>query len=85
MLCALVAYLLLRSPIVLKKKAKIVNTKEGGISELKIILSVKNRSGKHVNNVRIIDIIPRLAEFIEKVYEGTLNPINEWSFPSTET
>jgi hypothetical protein len=76
-LCALVAYLLLRSPIVLKKKAKIVNTKEGGISELKIILSVKNRSGKHVNNVRIIDMVPKLAEYVKHTELGTLQPYKD--------
>ena len=73
-LCALITYFLLRSPIVLKKKAKIVTTKEGGISELKVILSIKNRSSKHVNNIRIIDMVPKLAEFVKHLEPGTLQP-----------
>lgn len=75
--CALFAYYLLRSPVVLKKKAKIVNTKEGGISELKIILSVKNRSSKHVNNIRIIDMVPKLAEYVKHLEPGTLQPYKD--------
>ncbi|MEK6857186.1 MAG: hypothetical protein AABX39_01215, partial [Nanoarchaeota archaeon] len=76
-LCALITYFLLRSPIVLKKKAKIVTTKEGGISELKVILSIKNRSSKHVNNIRIIDMVPKLAEFVKHLEPGTLQPYKD--------
>lgn len=59
-----VLYLLLRSPLKIKKTASIVTTKEGGISELKIRLNVKNRSGKVIRNINLIDLVPRIADVV---------------------
>lgn len=77
LLCLIVSYFLLRSPIIIKKKAKIVSTKEGGISELKVILAVRNRSPKLINNIRIIDLVPKLTEFVKYSEPGTLHPYKE--------
>jgi len=65
---------LFRSPVVLVKKTQVLRSTEGGINKLKVLLYIKNRSSQNVSNVRVIDIIPRLADFVEKNYEGTLNP-----------
>jgi hypothetical protein len=69
-----VAYYLFRSPIVIKKEVKLVEKREGGIYELKVILFVKNRSRKVVNNVQIIDIVSHLAEVIRESYLGSIKP-----------
>ncbi len=73
-LAATTAYLIFRSPIIIRKTAKIISTKEGGISELKIILHVKNRSKKRIHNVRVIDLIPNIAEIVKEFELGTLEP-----------
>ena len=59
-----VLYLLLRSPLKIRKTASIVTTKEGGISELKVRLNVKNRSGKVIRNINLIDLVPRIADVV---------------------
>ena len=68
------SYFLFRTQVVLKKSARILSTKEGGISELKVIIHARNRSSKKVRNVRIIDLIPSLAELVKHFDVGTLEP-----------
>ncbi len=61
-------YYALRSPVVLQKYAQILATREGGISELKIIVVITNRAGGRVKEVTVMDLIPRLA-LLEKEAE----------------
>jgi hypothetical protein len=67
-------YLIFRSPLVIKKSATVLSTREGGISELKILLELKNRSGKQIHQAHIIDLVPRIAELIKEYEVGTLAP-----------
>ncbi|MEM4264037.1 MAG: hypothetical protein QW666_04050 [Candidatus Woesearchaeota archaeon] len=68
------AYRLFRNPVIMRKTAVIIATKEGGISELKIILEIMNRSKKPVKHLKIIDVVPRLAELIKEYDPGTMKP-----------
>jgi hypothetical protein len=71
---SLIAYYLLRGDIVAKKQAAVLGTKEGGITEIKIIMNVKNRTARQIRNVSIIDSVPNIAD-IEKDFQiGTLKP-----------
>jgi hypothetical protein len=70
----LALYYAFRSPILVKKTAGVISTREGGISELKILLEIKNRTGKPVNEATIMDMVPRIAELIKDHDIGTLAP-----------
>ncbi len=72
----LIVYLVFRSPLTIKKSAVVLSTREGGISELKILLELKNRSGKPIRSATVIDLIPRIAELIKEYDVGTLTPSN---------
>ena len=69
-----IAYIIFRSPIVIRKSAHVLSTREGGISELKILLEIKNRTNKPVRDASIIDLVPRIAELIKEYDIGTLTP-----------
>lgn len=69
-----VLYFVLRSPIVVRKSAMIVTTKEGGISGLKIVLNIKNRSNKLVGEVKLVDSIPNIAVVDKDFGVGSLEP-----------
>ncbi|MDO8741307.1 MAG: hypothetical protein Q7J54_07095 [Candidatus Woesearchaeota archaeon] len=71
---AVIAYYIFRSPIVSRKRAVVVATEEGGISELKVIISVRNRSNKIFDDVRVIDRVSNIAEVMKEHYLGTLAP-----------
>ena len=68
------SYFKFRSPIILTKFAKDVMKKEGGITQFIILLHVKNRSNKSIENVAIIDKVPDIADFEKGTEVGTLQP-----------
>ena len=71
-----ISYYLFRSPVILKKTATVIATKEGGISELKVIIEIVNRSKKQVNKIKLIDTVPRIAQLAHDYDVGTLKPDN---------
>lgn len=88
-------YYLLRTPIVVTKKATVVTMKDGGTSEIKILLNLRNRTGKIYENISVVDRIPDITQIEEEFSIGTLKPtkivknskkgtIIKWNFPSFE-
>ncbi len=67
-------YFVIRNPIVIKKEARIIKLKEGGISELKVFIHIKNRSAKVFENVVLLDKLPKIAEIDKTIETGTLKP-----------
>ncbi|MBW2989650.1 hypothetical protein KY358_05025 [Candidatus Woesearchaeota archaeon] len=67
-------YYVLRSPLTISKKSTNIALKEGGVSELKIILNVSNRSKRKINNIEIIDRIPNIINIEKGLTIGTLHP-----------
>jgi len=77
-LVAIVLFILylwfIRSPLELEKRAEKLNKKIDGISELKVSLYLKNRSGKALEGIEIRDIVPNIAEVKKEFEIGTLAP-----------
>ena len=70
----IVLYYVYKSPVIIKKGVSDVSTKEGGISQIRLMLEITNNSKKSISNVTIIDYVPNIAT-LEKTYiEGTLKP-----------
>ena len=69
-----ISYYLFRSPVILKKTATVIATKEGGISELKVIVEIVSRSRSPITHIRLIDTIPRIANLAHDYDVGTLKP-----------
>ena len=63
-----------RSPIVIRKIIRETIRQEGGIIQFVVLLNIKNRSKKIVNNISVIDIIPDIADFIRHDQPGVLQP-----------
>lgn len=74
MIVLIISYFIFRSPLVMRKQAAVIGTQEGGISELKILLTIKNRTNKQAKNVKIIDLVPRIASLKQDSEIGTVNP-----------
>jgi len=68
------AYIIFRSPVILKKTATVVATKEGGISELKVLVEIVNRSRKPIKDIKLIDTVPRIAHLTQDYDVGTVKP-----------
>ncbi len=64
LIIGIIVYNMMKSPIEIKKDAVVVGVSEGGISEIRVVLHLKNLTGKRYKNINVVDIIPKLAEFI---------------------
>ncbi|MBS3133282.1 hypothetical protein J4470_04130 [Candidatus Woesearchaeota archaeon] len=76
---AVILYYLLRSPVCAIKKAGILNLREGGISELKIIVHVKNRSSQAFERLTVTDSIPTMAQVTTGPDIGTVKPASVYN------
>ncbi|MBI2107621.1 hypothetical protein HYX09_03695 [Candidatus Woesearchaeota archaeon] len=78
-------YFLLRSPLTLSKGISDVKRREGGISEVKIVLRVKNRSPEDIMHIEVSDYVPHLADIDREVAMGSLHPAKIMRHPKKGT
>ncbi len=76
-------YFLLRSPIVIKKEAKITYSDEGRM--IKIMLNIRNRSNKEIKDIVIKDIIPPIMRYIKEEQIGIIKPLRIVKNPTKGT
>ncbi len=67
-------YLKFKSPIEITKTTKNVEMREGGISEVKVLLNVKNNSNAPIERITIIDKVPNIANVTSEYEVGTVRP-----------
>lgn len=90
-----VAYLLMRSPIVMQKQIIVTGKDDEGVSEMKIRIYLKNRTDKSFFNLRLIDKVPSIADVTPATGLGVLEPskivrtekkgtLIKWDFDSLE-
>lgn len=82
---AIIAYYLFRSPLIVRKSAVVIAAKEGGMSELKVLIEVSNRSSKPVTMVSVLDKVPHIAEVAHDFDVGTLRPSKVTHLPNKGT
>jgi len=71
---AIVLYYFYRSPLIIRKTLSTMARKEGGISELKVVLTTKNRSKKPIKDIEVIETLPNIVDIGEGIDIGTLKP-----------
>ncbi|RLE47662.1 hypothetical protein DRJ25_01830 [Candidatus Woesearchaeota archaeon] len=69
-------YFVFRSPVIIKKSARVIRTREGGISDVKVVLNVIHRGYRKVANFEMIDLIPKIATYIPDNSASTVPPEN---------
>ncbi len=73
-IAGIVMYYIFRSPILLYKRAKIIVSTDDGITEIRVKLHLKNRSGKEIRNVKVIDRHPKIVSLVEDNSIGSMKP-----------
>lgn len=81
----IILYYIFRSPVLLYKKAKIVTSTEEGTSEIKVKLHIRNRSGKIIKNIKIMDKYPKITEVEAESVLGTTAPTKLLSADKTSS
>ena len=71
---AIVLYFVFRSPIVVRKGIANVGMSEGGISDAKIVVRVKNRSPNQITNIEVLDHVPHIAHIEKELSIGSMQP-----------
>ena len=69
-----IIYYLLRSPVVIRKEAFTVGITDEGISEIKVLLHLKNRTERKFEKAVLIDRIPDIVVVSKEIAPGTLPP-----------
>ena len=73
-IACVIIYYVFRSPLVLKKTVTGIGTKDGGISHLKVVLSIKNRGKNIIEDISVIDRVPDIADVLQKEEVGAVMP-----------
>jgi len=60
---AVVGYMYLRSPIVVKKRAKIIG-RHGEMSEMKIVIELYHRGWRPIRKMKVMDLLPHVASYV---------------------
>lgn len=74
LLIGIFGYYAFRPSLVVKKEVSNIGTSEGGISDIKIILYIKNRSRNIVGDLAILEKIPHIADIGNDFQVGTIKP-----------
>ena len=69
-----VLYFFFRSPLVVRKSIANVGMSDGGISEAKVVVRVKNRSPKQIANIEVMDNVPHIANVEKEISIGSMQP-----------
>ncbi len=75
-IAGVILYYLLRSPLIIIKNAEPLGKGAEGLSELKVSIYLKNRSRKPVTNLRVVDMVPHIAEIERKTRLGSMEPVH---------
>ncbi len=68
-------YFILRSPIILTKKIKIINAYNGMIKEVIVMIKLDNISKKKIKDIKIYDLLPQNAQVSKTTPLQTLAPL----------
>ncbi len=74
-------YFLFRSPVIVKKSVANIGMSEGGISEAKVIVRVKNRSRNQIEGIEVTDNLPHIAHVEKEISIGSMQPHSVLAHP----
>lgn len=73
-IAAIALYFLFRSPIVVRKGVANIGMSEGGVSEAKVVVRIKNRSQNQITNIEVLDNVPHIAHVEKEISIGSMQP-----------
>ena len=74
LIALVIAYYMLRAPLFMIKEASNIVKSEGGITEMTVILHIRNRSNSKISGIEVSDYIPALVGIGSDVPIGSLQP-----------
>lgn len=68
------SYYIFRSPLVMRKEATNIVKKEGGVSEMTVIIYARNRGQNKLKEIEITETVPSIVSVEREVSLGSLQP-----------
>lgn len=65
---------MVKSKVRVFKRSTSLEMSEGGLSKIKILLTIRNDTGKPIKNIEVRDVIPHIANIKKEFPMGTLKP-----------
>ena len=93
---SVLGYYMFRAPIIISKRIESIDAADDdSVSRIKIILDIKNRTGRLLQNVKVLERVPNITEVDKEFAMGTLKPTKiisnhskgtlvRWDFASLE-
>lgn len=77
LIIALIAYkLALANPLIIRKKIKSVHKEHGGaISDMSVVIFLKNRGKETISNIRIVERVTKMVRLKKDSFEGSMHPV----------
>jgi hypothetical protein len=73
-MAGLIYYFATRKAIVVSKSVKSTKKAHGAITEARIVLHIRNRTNKPVNDVRVIERVPKIFSVKKDGFEASIHP-----------
>ncbi|MBS3097146.1 hypothetical protein J4480_06970 [Candidatus Woesearchaeota archaeon] len=73
-IAAILLYFLFRSPLVVRKSIANIGMSEGGISDAKVVVRVKNRSPSQISSIEVMDSLPHIVHIERDLSIGSMQP-----------
>ncbi len=73
-LILIIAYYSMRCPIIVKKKAFAIHKKDTGNNEIKVIIQLRNRSNRYIEQTRVLERLPIIHKVEPDFGPGTPEP-----------
>lgn len=91
----LALYYVFRSPIVIVRKVRTLQKKDDGISKIKVLLNIRNRTNKAIEDIKLYERLSHITDIEEDFEVGTVKPskvlksskkgtLVRWDFTSLE-
>jgi hypothetical protein len=70
----LIMYFIYRSPAVVNKEAIVIGSSGDGISSMKVLIHIRNRTSEIVEGLSLVDQVPGIATLVEEKTIGIMEP-----------
>jgi hypothetical protein len=74
LIVVVIAYFTIRSPLLIRKETSNIVKKEGGVSEMSVIVHVRNRGKGKLKDIEITETIPSIVSIEREISIGALQP-----------
>ena len=63
------------NPLIVRKKIKSLNKAHGAVSDMSVVIYLKNRGKEPITNLRVVERVTRMVHLKKDSFEGSMHPV----------